>query len=64
LGDALTVETRLDRLGGASVEMRQTVTRAGQALVRALVKLGCVGRDGRPARMPAAVRQALAAYAG
>ena len=64
LGDALVVETRLDRLGGASVEMQQTVTRAGDALVRALVKLGCVGRDGRPARMPTTVRQALAAYAG
>lgn len=64
LGDALTVRTRLGKIGGASVEMEQTVLRADVALVRAMVKLGCVGRDGRPARMPAVVRSALAGYVG
>ncbi|MEQ9629216.1 MAG: tol-pal system-associated acyl-CoA thioesterase [Roseitalea porphyridii] len=59
LGDALTVETRLGKVGGASVEMDQTVLRDGAALVKAMVKLGCIGRDGRPARMPADVRAAL-----
>jgi acyl-CoA thioester hydrolase len=59
LGEALSVLTRIARIGGASVEMEQTVARDAEPLVRAVVRLGCIGRDGRPTRMPAAVRRAL-----
>ena len=51
--DLLTVETRIDRLGRAALEMRQDVLRDGDLLVTALVRLACIGDDGRPVRLPA-----------
>jgi acyl-CoA thioester hydrolase len=61
LDDALEVATRVAGAGGASVELVQEVRRAGRALARLSVKIACIGRTGRPARMPPAVRDALAA---
>lgn len=60
LGDSLSVTTRVDRVGGASIDMRQIVSRAGQTLAEAEIRLACIGRDGRPKRIPPEVRQALA----
>ncbi len=57
--DLLAVETRLERLGGASVDMEQRVLREGRPLFRAAVRLACMGADGRAARLPDAVRAAL-----
>jgi acyl-CoA thioester hydrolase len=58
--DLLTVETRLARLGGASVDMAQRVLRAAETLFEAEVRMACMGRDGRAARLPAGLRAALA----
>ncbi len=57
--DLLDVESRVLRLGAASVEMDQRIARAGQALFRARVRLACVDGAGRPSRLPPPVRAAL-----
>jgi acyl-CoA thioester hydrolase len=62
LDDVIEVETAVDSLGGASIDMLQTVRREGAELVRARVRVACVDRDGRPRRLPAPVRQAMAEF--
>ena len=62
LDDVLDVETTIEDLGGASIGMRQVVRHQGVDLVAALVRLACVGQDGRPKRLPASVRRALIDY--
>ncbi len=57
LDDQIEVRTRLSELRRASVRMEQNVTRAGEPLVRLDVHLACVRRDGRPARLPAHLRE-------
>jgi len=64
LDDELEVETTIQRLGGASLEMAQVVRGAGRELVRALVRLACVDGGGQPRRIPGPVRQALRNHAG
>lgn len=59
LDDRLEVATRLLSIGGATLEAEQRVERGGQLLVRILVRLACIGAGVRPARLPAALRQAL-----
>ena len=62
LDDLLHVETRITHVGGASLEALQTVKRDGEDLVRLKVKLACLNRAGRPARLPDSVHTALANY--
>jgi acyl-CoA thioester hydrolase len=63
LEDALQVELGLERLGGASLELRQRVTRDGEVLVSAQVRLACVDAAGlRPARIPPALRERLGTH--
>jgi len=57
--DLLTVETRLARLGGASVVMEQRVARGETTLAEAEVMLALVDASGRTARLPPALRRAL-----
>jgi acyl-CoA thioester hydrolase len=68
LDDSLVVATRPLAIGAASVELRQTFHRSGNAcerLVVADVMLACVRQsDMRPARMPVRWRGALSALAG
>tara|TARA_R110002167_G_scaffold275404_3_gene481498 strand:- start:1343 stop:1789 length:447 start_codon:yes stop_codon:yes gene_type:complete len=59
LGDQLTVTTALKRIGGASLDMQQNVLLAERTLVQADIRLACIGRDGRPRRIPAEVSAAL-----
>ena len=59
LDDALDVTTCVKGLGAATIELDQSIRRAGQELCRVAVTIACVGRDGRPARLPATLRQAL-----
>jgi acyl-CoA thioester hydrolase len=63
LDDLLTVETQVVSIGGARFEMTQRVLRNDTILCDLAVTLGCVDGNGRPARLPAAVRGALAAVA-
>ena len=61
LEDQLVVTTAVAAIGGARIDMAQEVLRDGVVLVRAKLTLVCIGPDGRAARLPAEVRQALAA---
>lgn len=60
LQDDLTVTTALRALGGSRVVLAQDVQRGPDILVRAVVTVVCFGADGRPRRVPEAVRAALA----
>jgi acyl-CoA thioester hydrolase len=60
LEDELTVTAAVTRVKGASLEMAQEVRRGGEVLARARLGVACLGPDGRPARLPAEVRAALA----
>lgn len=59
LDDALVVATELRQISGARFEMAQRVLRNATILCELAVTLGCVNREGRPSRLPEAVRDAL-----
>lgn len=60
LDDALVVETVVSRLAGASIDMVQNVKRGSDVLVRADVRVACIGRrDGRPKRIPDRVKSVM-----
>ena len=59
LDDALTVHSSMTEIRGASLSAQQTVRRGEDDLVHLQVKLACVDRAGRPARMPLPLRNAL-----
>jgi len=65
LDDEIAVRTRIDALGGASLRATQRVVRqddpTGQrTLVELKIRLACLDAAQRPARLPAAVRRAIA----
>lgn len=59
LDDVLEVRTTLSRIRGASLSGHQVVTRSGEELTRMEVELVCLNRDGRPARIPQDLKNAL-----
>lgn len=62
LDDSLVVETKTLAVGGATVELRQDVVRAGDEVLLARIELQLVcGRisDQRPARIPPRWREAM-----
>jgi len=63
LDDALEVATTVERVGGASFEMRQRIARDGEPIADVDVLIACIGRDGGSARMPRGMRDALRGYA-
>jgi acyl-CoA thioester hydrolase len=60
LEDALTVDTTLAGIGAATLTVHQQIRRDGQLLVDIDMLVACIGRDGRPRRLPSALRAALA----
>jgi acyl-CoA thioester hydrolase len=58
MDDLLTVETEVVEIGGASMELAQRVMRGDELLIGATVRIACVV-DGRPCRIPAAIRASL-----
>lgn len=62
LENVIEVETKLGRLGGAGLELDQTVFRGKDRLASARVSLACVDRAGRPKRLPAALKAAFATF--
>lgn len=58
--DELAVLTALEAMGGARVDLRQEVRRGEVVLMRALVRIVALDAAGRPARLPAPARAALA----
>ena len=59
LDDTLVIETRIKEVGGASIVLTQDVKRDDNLLVAAIVKVATIGRDGRPVRLPPALRAAI-----
>ena len=59
LDDRLVVDSTIVDLGGASLEIEQTVRRGEDILVVAVLRLACMRPDGRPARLPAGLRESL-----
>ncbi len=62
LDDELDVVTGLIGIGGASIELEQTVWRGRKRLVRLVVRLAMVSPSGRPMRLPGDFRAALEPY--
>ncbi len=61
LDDELEVHTRVLKVGPATINAEQVVKREGADLVRSLVRLACINREGRPRRLPPSLRAALEA---
>lgn len=61
LDDALEVRSRLTHVGGASIAAEQSIFRGGERLIDSTLAIACIGRDGRPRRLPPPIRTALAA---
>ena len=59
LDDDLVVVTTLRALRQASLELDQDVRRDGESLVLLSFQVAAIGRNGRPQRLPAALRAAL-----
>ncbi len=60
LDDQVMVQTELQKVGRASIELRQVVIRSGDELVQISVKLGCIKfANGRPVALPVNIRNAL-----
>ncbi|MGH6923511.1 MAG: tol-pal system-associated acyl-CoA thioesterase [Propylenella sp.] len=59
IDDVLTVRMSTLDATGARVVLRQEVLRDGEAMVAATVTVALVGKNGRPARIPRAIRDAL-----
>ncbi len=59
MDDLLSIETDVVEVGGASMELAQRVKRGDELLIAATVRIACVV-DGRPCRLPAAIRAKLA----
>ena len=57
--DALVVRTRYERLKGPRVFVSQRIERGADVVATALVEVVCIRLDGRPARPPADILQAL-----
>ena len=57
--DALTVETRIAEIGAATLSLDQQIRRDGETIVALDVLVACIGRDGRPRRVPPGLRAAL-----
>ena len=58
MDDLLTIETTPESVGGASIALVQRILREDETLLTATVQVACVS-DGRPARLPAWVREKL-----
>ncbi len=63
LDDWLIVDSTILALGGASLDIGQTVRKADDILVAARLKLACMRPDGRPARLPGGLRESLSRVA-
>ena len=59
LDDMLDVETTVQAIGAATLSLDQQIRRDGETIVALDVLVACIGRDGRPRRVPPGLRAAL-----
>jgi acyl-CoA thioester hydrolase len=57
--DLLVVEVRLAKVRGASLRFEYDVKRDGEVIAQGFTEHACIGRDGRPRRLPAELRELL-----
>ena len=62
LDDAIDVHTRVCGISAATIRIEQTVLRGDEVLASARLRIVCLRQDGRPARLPVAVRDAVTAF--
>ena len=62
LDDLIEVRSRLVKLAAATVSAAQAIWRGSEELARLELRVACVRQNGRPGRIPAAVRQVLEPY--
>ena len=62
LDDELEVHTKIQCVKGASLTALQTVCRARDAVVSLKLRIACIGRCGRPKRLPEEVASGLQSY--
>ena len=62
LDDELEVHTKIQCVKGASLTALQTVRRARDAVVSLKLRIACIGRCGRPKRLPEEVAAGLQSY--
>jgi acyl-CoA thioester hydrolase len=62
LDDLIEVRSHLVKLAAATVSAAQAIWRGSEELTRLDLRVACLRQNGRPARIPAAVRQALEPY--
>jgi len=62
LDDLLEVHLSLTKVGGASMQGVQRITRGGEDLVRIDIKLGCMKLSGGPGRLPEKIRNLLRSF--
>ncbi len=62
LDDLIEVRSRIVEFKGATVRAEQEIRRGAEHLARLGLRVACVTLDGRPARIPASVRDALQSY--
>jgi acyl-CoA thioester hydrolase len=56
MDDLLTIETRIDTVGGASIDFAQLISRGDEKLVKAFVCVAALS-NGRPVRLPKNMRE-------
>ncbi len=59
LDDPLTIQSSLSHVGGASLHVGQSIWRGGEELVRLVIRLVCMHKDGHAMRIPADIRNDL-----
>ena len=57
--DELVVKTEIIKVGGASLLIRQDVTRHDQVLVTGKIKAASIGTNGKAKRLPKAIKEIL-----
>ena len=63
LDDLLVMRSEVVAIGGATMELKQTLYRGDEILVEASAKLGCIAADAlRPARIPAGLREYMLGF--
>lgn len=59
LDDMLTLTTSVERIGGASMDMKQVLTRDGVKIFEMDVVMVCIDTNKRPAKWPDVIRNGL-----
>ena len=57
--DSLKVITEVTKIKGASIILQQTIFRSEKVLFEASIRLALIDKSGKPARLPANIRQLL-----